>query len=191
MKLKEFLASNFIYCMASASVNVLFAIILFFLGDAPLQFVALGLLSISAAFLGFIRGISKADIWGPQLLDIFPALFYLISGILLCFGKSLQEQTTFLSVACFVMLDAFIGLMLAHEVRHYFKFWWLSILGMFLSILITFLVIPGYFFSFIPVQPLILAFLFLQGFIQLRIGLLERQLDLEGKKTIQELQNND
>lgn len=191
MQIREFLASGVVYCFSKSAVNFLFAILLFFLGESPFIFLAIGLLALSSSLLGFIRGIAKADVWGPNLMDVFPALFYLISGILLCIGKSPTEEIVYLSLTCFFMLEAFIGVMMANDVKYYFKFWTISLVGVFFALFLSFINVPGYYFSLIPVQPLLLLFLITQGILLFRIAFIERKLEKEYKKTVQEIQNGE
>lgn len=184
------LGSNLVYCFLKAAVNFIFAILLFFLSEASFQYIPIGLLAILSSFLGFIRGVAKSDHWGAQFVDIFPALFYLLSGLFLCFDHNLQDPYAFLSLTCFLLLEGFIGLMMANEVKFYFTYWWVSILAIFIAITIIFLIIPGYFYLFIPIKPLIIVFLLVEAAIQGYIGRIERKIDEESQKTIQEIQND-
>lgn len=191
MKVKAFLASNVVFCFVKAGINLLYAIVFFLLFDSPLQYLAIGLLAISSSFVGFIRGITKSDVWGTQMIDLFPALVYLISGLVLCFDESPKEQVSYISLTCFFMVEAFIGIMMANDVKYYDRFWGISIGGVLLALLLSFLSVPGYFFAYFSMPPLIIAFLALQGLILLRIGFIERKLEIEYKKTVKEIQEND
>ena len=191
MQIREFLASGVVYCFSKSAVNVFFAIILFILDDSPLKYLAIGLLALTSSLLGFIRGIAKSDVWGPQLIDVFPALFYLISGILLCIGKSPAEEIIYLSLTCFFMLEAFISVMMAYDVKYYFNNWTISIVGVLFALILSFISIPGYYFSIIPINPFVQLFIIIQGVFLFKIGFIERKLEKEYKKTVQEIQNGE
>lgn len=190
--MRNILSSNYLYCFAKAIINIVFALIaLCYTGSwGELYIRGLGILALLSSLLGLIRGMAKADVWGPQVTDLFPAAVYLCAGLILLMAETPEPEFIYLTLAGLFVLEAVVVVIMANEVKHYHRLWWLSISGIFLGMLLAFFIIPGYTFPSFSIHSFIPYFFIWEGLVCFRIGLIERKVQREYQQTLHSIRND-
>jgi uncharacterized membrane protein HdeD (DUF308 family) len=190
MAIRRFLASNVFFCLTKGLVNILFIFIAIFSASLMERMHWLGIAAMFSAVFGIVRGVADSDDWGPKIQNVFPGLVHFLCGVLLFSSESADKQDIYLPLVILFMLEAVIGVILSNEIKDYFRYWWISIVGIIMAIFLSIAVVPGDRLSDANIQPFIGIFLFFEALLFLWILLIERKMSIEYNRPLKDFRND-
>lgn len=190
MAIRRFLASNVFFCLTKGLINILFIFVAFLSSSLLEQIHWLGIAAMLSAIFGVVRGIADSDDWGPKIPNVFPGLIHFICGVMLFNSQTPEKQDIYLPLVIFFMLEAVIGVILANEIKDYFRHWWISIVGIIIAIFLSIAVVPGDRLSDANIQPVIGIFLFFEALLFFWILLIERKMSIEYNRPLKDFRND-
>lgn len=135
------------------------------------------------SFLKFFFGEDKGRIFP----DLFLGLMLCGMALLLFRGSAGAREWLLFGLSSLLLLLAVNVMITARDMRYQFRFWWLSILLVLLSVYCTYLIVTGNSSMGFSTSVFTALQLILMGVLMVWMGLLDKKTEAEYRKTLNEL----